>query len=118
MPKKFYRYEDYLTNWDYYHNRAKVSVRLVTLFLIKETLKGYWISPNENFKDTEFQSLWGKKKWVSKTSQKRYAYPTKEEAKEGFKARKNRQITILSRRLDQAKRAVSSSRWNGGAKRN
>ena len=113
MSRKFYRYEDFLTNWDYYHNRAHVKIILVTLYLIKETPKGYWISMDVNHKDTKNYISWSKKKWVSKTSQKRYAYPTKEEAKQGFIARKNRQVTILSRRLEQAKQAVRAVEFNG-----
>ena len=77
---KFYRYEH-----DLY---------LYTFSLIKETPSGYWITNNK---------LDGKS-WISKHSRKRFAYPTKEEALESFKARKRRQIKIVSAQLRSAER--------------
>lgn len=59
--------------------------------VIKETPKGYWIEG---------------KCWISKTSKKRYAHPTKEEAWKSFKARKARQIKILKTRLAYAEEAA------------
>ena len=62
------------------------------------------ISPYE-----ENQTDWGHKslemKWVSKTSHKRYAYPTEEQAMVNFKARKKRQIKILTNQLTRARMA-------------
>ena len=46
----------------------------------KETDKGKWINS------------YGTDKWVSNTSKKRYAYPTKEEALVGFVKRKEKQL--------------------------
>lgn len=51
--------------------------------LLKETSKGYWIG------DFIF------KKWISKTSKKRFAYPTKEEALTNFIKRTEKRIKIL-----------------------
>ena len=89
---KFYRYEDSPFVWP-------PTYKLVILYLVKETPKGYWISYDHNYKE---EVPWMKKRWVSKTTRKRYAYPTKEEALENYKARKNRQIKILKSRLEVA----------------
>ena len=43
---------------------------------------------------------------MSKTSRKRFAYPTKEQAKESFAARKRRQIVILKFQLRNAEFAL------------
>jgi len=84
---KFYRYE----NVKY---TDRVRVQEIIYDFVKETPKGYWID------------WWGEKKWVSKTAKKRWAYPTKNEAKINFVARKNRQIEILTYRLKDAKDAL------------
>jgi hypothetical protein len=60
-------------------------LELRTYILIKETEKGYWIG-YKNF------SSW--KKWISKTSKRRYAYPTKQEAMKNFITRTKRRIEI------------------------
>jgi hypothetical protein len=48
------------------------------------------------------------KKWVSSTSKKRFAYPTKEEAVNAFRKRKERQVSILEERLRHARQALST----------
>lgn len=53
--------------------------------LYKETSKGYWIG---------FDSL-SKYKWIPKSSKKRFAYPTKQEALNNFIMRTKRRIKIL-----------------------
>ena len=90
---KFYRYD--------YHNTAEIdrwgdltsprfpnaNIYLHEYDLIKETPKGYWIGwripSNEKFK------------WISKTSKKKYAYPTKEEALENLRLRTEVRKKIL-----------------------
>jgi len=62
--------------------------------MVKETPCGWWIEPK-----SDFWNMRGKKRWVSKTARKRFAYPTKEEALVNFKARKRRQIGILKAQL-------------------
>lgn len=57
----------------------------------KETLKGWRIENG---------------KWISKTSIKKYAYPTKLEALNNFIKRKERQIELLNFRLKEAKSAL------------
>ena len=82
---------------------------IVTLFSIERvTPCGYWIRP---IKQREYKSLedknpreitttsfppqFKKQKWVHKTARKKYAYPTKEEAWEGFIARTCRRMGII-----------------------
>jgi hypothetical protein len=52
-------------------------------FIVKETPCGWWLE--SNWPDV-------KGRWVSKTGRKRFAYPTREGAKENYIARKWRQI--------------------------
>lgn len=85
---KFYRYEDR----EIYDRGIKI--QKLTFQLEKETPCGYWITDGYN------------QRWISKTSRKRYAYPTKEEAYANFIARKKRQIEHLERQLDRATKAL------------
>ena len=89
---KLYRYEDYLTGYDVY---TTVEIREISFDVVSTTPKGYYID------------VLGDKKWVSKTSRKRYAYPTRKEAMIGLKARKYRQTEILTARLDRARSAFN-----------
>lgn len=61
--------------------------------LVKETPKGYWISP-ESLKSEHYKKL---HTWIAKSSKKRYAYPTKEEAMLNFIKRTEQRIEILKR---------------------
>lgn len=88
---EFFRYEDTL-----YTDGVRVQERKFEL--IDETPKGYWIKLFSCFND---------KKWVSKTSRNRFAFPTREEALINFEARKKRQIQILKAQLSNAKYALS-----------
>ena len=67
----------------------------------KETPCGYWIRR----KVGSFSGI--DRRWVSKTSRKRYAYPSKQEALEGFLARKKRYALILSSKLKEAKEDIA-----------
>jgi len=100
---KFYRYIDQPNygDWD------GVKIREDILYLIKETPCGYWVSydPYYDSKDIHFRG--NRKRWISKTSKKRFAYPTREEAKISFKARKAMQIKILLYQLENAKNAAA-----------
>jgi hypothetical protein len=91
---KLYRYEDQtrssLGDEDGYGAFSRTEILLRSFLVEKETPCGYWIPY---------------KKWVSKTARRRYAYPTKEEAWGSFKARKKRQILILTFQLNRAKAA-------------
>lgn len=78
-------------------------VQLRTYNLFKETPKGYWIgygSLNEG-------KLRSQGHWISKTSKKRFAYPTKKEALENFIKRNERQIKILEFNIWFCKAAIS-----------
>jgi hypothetical protein len=100
---KFYRYEDVQ-----YEDGPRIHEQV--LYLVRETPCGYWISPNRHYNEQDedkwFMAFTDRKRWVSKTSIKRYAYPTKQEAMANFKARKRRQIDILEYRLNRAKIAL------------
>jgi len=73
--------------------------------LIKETPKGYWIAygggPN---------CLIGDKQWISKTSRKRFAYPTKKEAMTNFVKRTESRIKILEKQVLTCKMALSAAK--------
>jgi hypothetical protein len=94
---KFYRYEtvEYavMDSEGEYMNptypNPKLEVREFNLF--KETPKGYWIG----YGSMNYGTLRSNGKWVSKTSKKRYAYPTKEEALNNFILRTEKRIKIM-----------------------
>lgn len=96
----FYRYElvqysNFSGDDDYYSSLPATTKLVVREFnLIKETPKGYWISYGA------FTYYRGKGRWVSKTSKKRYAYPTKEEALNNYIKRTERRIKYLKTDLD------------------
>ena len=96
-PTMLYRYEDVLLNWDYNTNQATVKIYLEDYKMLRETACGYWIDTSGYGKSYET--------WVSKTSRKRFAYPSKHEAMINFKHRKQRQITLLERNLARSKAA-------------
>lgn len=87
--KELYRYEDRLysagTDVDGEPiGTGIVKVNIIAFHIIKTTPKGAWIEAGRSGK-----------KFVLLTARKRYACPTKEEAKESFLARKGRQLMIL-----------------------
>jgi hypothetical protein len=65
-----------------------------SFMVVKETPCGYWIE------------VYGEGKWVSATARKRYAYPTKEEAINGWRARKHRHLAILHQKIHEIRRAL------------
>ncbi len=74
-------------------------VELLIYDLMKETPKGYWIG------DARFPELM--KKWISKTSKKRFAYPTKQEALTNFIKRNEKRIEILEHQILSCKMALN-----------
>lgn len=98
IPETFYRYETHhygsLDEFDRVVNRT-TRVELHEYPLMDVTPKGYWIGYSYF------------KKWISKTSLKKYAYPTKEEALAGFIARTSRYVSILNYRLQDASEALA-----------
>ena len=106
MTKQFYRYEavqyaEHDMDGEYVQSafpNPKVELREYNLF--KETEKGYWIGYG---KPGGFN---GPQKWVSKTSKKRFAYPTKKEALTNFIKRNERRVRILKYQLDSCETAI------------
>lgn len=105
--KKFFRYEavQYASkdmNGEYITSEIpNPSVELRTFYLHKETPKGFWIG--YGVPQAGLQSY---RKWVSKTSRKRYAYPTEKEALTNFITRNIRRIKILQYQIDSCRTAV------------
>lgn len=107
---KFYRYQirEYAVH-DYdgelvASKEANPKVELEEFVMIRETAKGYWIAVDFLYKDMKQLQ-----KWVSKTSKRRYAYPTKEEAMQNFITRTKRRAQILQHQLDSCKIALAIS---------
>lgn len=67
--------------------------------VLSETKEGYWINMGMTFNGEP-----PIKKWVSKSSKKRFAYPTRKEAYESFMARKKRQIKILGSQINDSRK--------------
>jgi hypothetical protein len=75
---------------------SSAAVRLHKIDVLKFTPKGAWVRDYYT----------GDPRFVRITDGKQYAHATKEEARQSFIARKRRQITILSARLDDAREAL------------
>lgn len=90
----FYRY-DSIT-----FEGGRVELVKEAYYLLKETPCGYWIHSRPYY-NKEYE-LGRKPKWISKTSRKRFAYPTEEEALRGLIMRKRRQVEVLHYKLDDA----------------
>lgn len=97
---EFYRYADIV------HPGTSNDIRaeLRKYVLLRETPKGYWIIPS--FMVHYPKEYEESKHWISKTSKRKFAYSTKEEAAFNFLKRKQNQVKILSDRLERAKRAL------------
>ena len=80
----------------YWESIATYKIVLKTHQILKETPKGFWIRDHVYWK-----------KWVSKDGRKRYAYPTKAEALNNFKFRKEKQRKILKARLDEVQQLLN-----------
>jgi hypothetical protein len=98
MTETWYRYRDYCVGdgegW------SEVRIACDAYRVLKYTPKGVWLSLGHS---TD-------KRWVSKSSRKQFACPTKELALESFKARKRRQISIYAGRLGNAKEALEMAK--------
>lgn len=102
-----YRYEDRLYasalhEFDYPTGPSTVHVELRTFEVLKTTPKGAWIV---------FHNVHGKR-FINLSARKCYVCATIEEAMESYKHRKRRQIRILSRQLETAKKALSIASGN------
>jgi hypothetical protein len=78
---------------------------------IGETPEGYWVlregGPYWPGIDKKYQRKTGALKWVSKTSVRRYCYPSMSEAMRSFKRRKEVQVSRLAIQLEQAQLALA-----------
>lgn len=80
-----------------YHNDHDVMV-LETFNVLKRTPRGAWIY------DTDRR----KRRFILDDSKKRFAYPTKDEAKTSFLARKARQVGILEAQLKNIRASIQA----------
>lgn len=87
--KCWYRYQDEPIATGYF-DECGVAIYLRIFAVKKETPCGVWLA------DEYGVSL---NRWVSKTSRKKYAFPTKEEAWTSFIARKTKQRRLLFAQL-------------------
>jgi len=78
---------------------GRVRIRVNRYRVAKETPKGVWIHR------CQFSSYPEDRKFVLRSGRRRFAYPTIDEAKVSFLARKDRQIRILNAQMDKAKEA-------------
>ena len=97
MSQMAYRYEDHRTcSCDEFDNvsRGPMQLHLRMYPVLRTTAKGFWIRYGYD------------ERWVSNVGKKRFACLDQKEALAGFRKRKERQIAILSARLDDAKAAL------------
>jgi|WetSurMetagenome_2_1015567.scaffolds.fasta_scaffold428593_2 hypothetical protein len=97
------------THYRMYHTlsgHSHVKIVVDKYKVIKETICGFWIKPADPwvtyFKDG------AEKKWISKNSTRRFAYPTIDEAKTSYMARCNSHLKILKSRLVIVEAAVKA----------
>lgn len=82
----------YIAEWgEYVTTGSSVSATMIYIEVLRHTPKGVRLQDGT---------------WVSKTAKKRFAYPTQEEAIQGYAARKNRQVSILKSKLRLAEDAL------------
>lgn len=86
-----YRYERKYLYFGKIGDKNK-AIELLEFKAVRETKHGYWLKLN-NYKE----------KFVLKLSQKRYAYPTKEDAFNSFRIRTIKSFHYASRDVDNAK---------------
>jgi len=92
--KKFYRYDISLLS-----DQFSVNIKLSEFKEISETKMGYWIENTRHGSG---------KMWISKTSRKRYAYPTLKEAKISFIRRTERRYAILNSQMVKCRMALEN----------
>ena len=95
----FYRYHE----TEVFEQNIKVDLHEYAM--LRETPQGYWIISKHyaNYPKSMNSYLEKVKKWISKTSRKRYAYPTKGEAIRNFIRRKDKQKDHASYFFERAK---------------
>lgn len=100
MTDFLYRFENRLVSagvdeFDNSLGPPRVSVVLRKLKILKTTPTGFWV-----------QVFFTERRFVKAKAHKRYACPTPEEALESFRARKNRQVSILLAQVARAREAL------------
>lgn len=87
-----------------------IHIRLETFEVVKETPQGYWVNSQYNPSWLSVDDLRKRKllKWVSKTSTRRYCYPTMEQAVNSFKRRKTVQARKLRFQLQQVDAVIDN----------
>lgn len=109
----FFRYEAVLyasLGFDGEYESPKIpcpKIGLRTYNLFRETQKGYWIG----YGRVRQGIMRGQARWVSKTSKKRFAYPTKEEALQNFLKRTERRVKILKYQLLTCEIAIEKAKY-------
>jgi len=82
----------------FWYDENRVRVHLDQYLVLRETPEGYWFSIDSYHK-----------KWTSKNTLRRYAYPTKKEALTSFIARQKRSIALCNRNIYAAKKAMEEA---------
>ncbi len=86
---------------------GKIGIRLREFKVIKQTPKGVWVI----WRSGIFSDSYEDKRFILRDARKRYACPTKEEAAESYRARKERQVRMLKAQLRDAERALALNIW-------
>lgn len=111
--KKFYRYDNWyhVTELGYVKNRIEEEV----FYGIRATPCGWWVHWDKHYSEADektvfHSSSYGRKRWISNTSRKRFCYPTRREALNSFIIRKSRQIGILENQIEAAKMSYKEAK--------
>lgn len=86
-------------------NFPNVSLKLITLPIIKITPKGFWIDEFSYNVKTGYKN----KRWVSNDGLRRYAHQTKSDALNSFIKRSEKRVKILEFQLMGAKMGLSDA---------
>ena len=97
MGERWYRYVD-VYDYSSDEDEPHYCVALRTFMVRRETPKGVWIA----------EADWMKPRFVLKSANKRYAYPTAELAMESFRIRKGRQLQHLERGLERVRAVLET----------
>jgi len=113
----------YLYHCDFYSFNNNYKIYFTHYHVIRETRCGYWFTWSDRL---PFQKLYSDSdgpawkewvrevgidvRWVSKTSVKRIAYPTKKEALTNFVKRKEKYIKILKNNIEITEGALYAAR--------
>lgn len=109
--EKWYRYNDDCYGYiDEYEESSgyRVHINLQVFVCVRTTPKGVWLIPEYDLWSWENgQRDYLSKRFVLRAARKKYACPSIEEAKISFLRRKEKQVEILTARLERARRALA-----------